>query len=253
MRLFLEGRGEELIPAMRAEMEAAAEDLDFERAAKLRDDVAAIEHVLERQDIVSGKGDDLDVLAVAQSAGGEAAVQITFVRNGKILGSEHFPLSGTRVDDLPDDLLASFVSQFYQDAATVPREVLVQHDLPESHTLQAFLERRREQRVRLAVPQRGRKRKILEMTAASAEENLKQSSLRWLSNEQKLTAALTELSDALALPRSTSTHRVLRHFDAPGHEHWSGRWLCSKTASPTRKSTGDSQSRMLSDKMTLPR
>ena len=200
VKLFLNGRGEELIPALREDMDAAAENLDFERAAKLRDDISAIEHVLERQHIVSGRGDDSDVLAVAQTAGGEAGVQLTFVRNGKMLGSEHFPLAGTRIEDEAPDLLASFVSQYYQDAAVVPGELILDHELPESETLTEFLESRRGKRVRLTVPQRGRKRKLLDMTRSSAEENLKQSRLRWLNNEQKLTAALTELSDALELP-----------------------------------------------------
>ena len=200
VELFLNGRGEELIPAMREEMERAAEDLDFERAAKLRDDISAIEHVLERQHVVSNRGNDADVLAVAQTAGGEAGVQVTFVRNGKMLGSEHFPLAGTRVDDEARDLLSSFVSLYYQDAAVVPGELILEHPLPDSETVQEFLESRREKKVHLTVPQRGRKRRLLEMTRASAEENLKQGRLRWLNNEQKLTAALTELSDELELP-----------------------------------------------------
>ncbi|MEZ4520133.1 MAG: excinuclease ABC subunit UvrC [Thermomicrobiales bacterium] len=206
VKLFLNGRGEELIPQMRDEMESAAEDLDFERAAKLRDDVSAIEHVLERQHIVSGRGEDADVLAVAQTAGGEAAVQVTFVRNGKMLGSEHFPLAGTRIEDEPADLLESFVSQYYQDAAVVPGEIILDHELPESDTVAEFLESRRGKRVYLTIPQRGHKRKLLDMTTASAGENLKQSRLRWLNNEQKLTAALTELSDALELPNIP--HRI---------------------------------------------
>lgn len=200
VKLFLNGRGEELVPSMREEMEQAAENLEFERAAKLRDDVSAIEHVLERQNIVSGRGDDSDVLAVAQTAGGEAGVQVAFVRNGKMLGSEHFPLAGTRVEDEAPHLLSSFVSQYYQDAAVVPGELILQHALPEADTITAFLESRRGKKVTLTIPQRGRKRKLLEMTCESATENLKQSRLRWLNNEQKLTAALTELSDALELP-----------------------------------------------------
>src|SRR5690606_25251152 len=113
--LFLQGRGEDLLPEMRARMERAAGDLDFERAAKLRDEISAIEHVLERQKIVSSKGDDADVIAVYQSPGGDAVVQVAMIRNGKILGSEHFVMSGARIDDLPAEIIASFISQFYSD------------------------------------------------------------------------------------------------------------------------------------------
>ncbi len=200
VKLFLEGRGEELVPEMMAEMEAAAEDLDFERAAKLRDDISAIEHVLERQNIVSDKGDNVDVLAVGQTAGGEAGVQVTFVRNGKMLGSEHFQLIGTRVDDDPAELLETFVEQYYEDAAVIPNELLVQYELPGIALVETFLHERRGKKVKVSVPKRGRKKHLLDMTTASAGENVKQSTLRWLNNEQKLTVALSELSDALRLP-----------------------------------------------------
>lgn len=197
--LFLDGRGDELVPAMHEQMDAAAEALDFERAARLRDEIKAVEHVLQRQKIVSGKGFDADVLAVAQSAGGDAGVQVAFIRNGKILGSEHFLMAGAQVDDNPAEILSSFVGQFYDDAAVVPRELILQHQLPDLTIVQEFLADRRGGPVRLLVPQRGSKRQLVEMVSKSAQDNLEQNRLRWLSDEQKLTAALSELSDALSL------------------------------------------------------
>jgi excinuclease ABC subunit C len=198
--LFLEGRGEELIPAMQARMEDLAENLEFERAAKIRDELSAIEHVLERQKIVTGKGDDADVVAVAQSAGGDAVVQVAFIRNGKILGSEHFFMSGARIEDAPGQILSSFVTQFYEDAAVVPPELVLEHALPDEGLLSDWLADRRGGRVRLTVPKRGDKRQLVEMVAKSAVENLEQNRLRWLNDEQRMTAALTELSDELGLP-----------------------------------------------------
>ena len=198
--LFLQGRGEELVPEMQTRMESFAENLEFERAAKLRDEISAIEHVLERQKIVSGKGEDSDVIAVAQSPGGDALVQVAFVRNGKILGSEHFFMSGTRVDDQPGQILSTFVSQFYEGAAAVPAELIVQHELTEEEILLPFLVERRGSRVRLTVPQRGEKKQLAEMVAKSAVENLEQNRLRWLSDEQRMTAAMTELAEAVGLP-----------------------------------------------------
>jgi excinuclease ABC subunit C len=198
--LFLEGRGEELIPEMQARMESLAENLEFERAAKIRDELSAIEHVLERQKIVTGKGDNADVIAVAQSAGGDAIVQVAFVRNGKVLGSEHFFMSGTRVEDEPGQILSSFVTQFYEDAAVVPPELVLQHPLPDEELLSPWLAERRGGRVRLTVAKRGEKRQLVEMVSKSAVENLEQNRLRWLNDEQRMTAALTELSDELGLP-----------------------------------------------------
>lgn len=200
VELFLKGRSDELLPQMQHEMERAAENLEFERAAKLRDEIAAIEHVLEQQKIVSSRGNDSDVIAIAQTEGGAAGVQVAFVRNGKMLGSEHFPMQGTRVDDDPADILGSFLTQYYESAATVPAEVILQHEIPDIDVVQSFLEKRRERRVTITIPQRGRKRQLVEMVAQSARENLEQNQLRWLNNEQKLTAALSELADALLLP-----------------------------------------------------
>ena len=208
--MFLEGRGEELVPAMQAQMEAAAEALDFERAARLRDELKAVDHVLQRQKIVSGKGYDADVLAVAQSAGGDAGVQVAFIRNGKILGSEHFLMGGSRVEDDPAAILSSFVSQFYDDAAMVPRELIVQYPLPDEVMVEEFLAERRDGPVRIVTPQRGDKRQMVDMVSKSAAENLEQNRLRWLSDEQKLTAALSELSDALNLQ---SVPRRIECFD----------------------------------------
>lgn len=208
--LFLEGRGEDLLPEMRARMEAYAEDLDFERAAKLRDEISSIEHVLERQKIVSGSGQDADIIALAQSAGGDAVVQVAFIRNGKLLGSEHFSMRGTRVDDLPAGILSSFISQFYDDAALVPPELVVQHAVEDTELLESWLAERRGGRVRLTVPKRGDKRAVVEMVARSAEENLEQTRLRWLSDEQRMVAAMTELADGLGL---TDLPRRIECFD----------------------------------------
>jgi excinuclease ABC subunit C len=208
--LFLQGRAEDLLPDMRARMDALAEDLEFERAAKLRDEIGAIEHVLERQKIVSERGEDADVIAVAQSAGGDAVVQVAFVRNGKVLGSEHFGMAGTRVDDQPRDVQSSFISQFYDDAASVPPQLFLAHPLNDEELLVPWLEERRGGRVRVSVPRRGEKRQLVDMVAKSALQNLEQARLRWLSDEQRMTGALTELADALGLP---SLPRRIECFD----------------------------------------
>ncbi len=196
---FLEGRGEELLPDLNAEMERAADDLDFERAATLRDEVKAIEHVLEHQKIVSDKGKTFDVLALAQGSGGDAGVQVAFVRNGKIIGSEPFMLRGARVDDSPASILSSFVTQFYEHAALVPRELVLPVSIDDEEMVREWLAERRGGPVIITVPQRGERKRLIEMVAKSAEENLEQSRLRWLNDQQRMTAALSELADALSL------------------------------------------------------
>lgn len=197
--LFLEGRGEELLPNLNGQMEHAADGLDFEKAAKIRDEIKAIEHVLEHQKIVSGKGRTFDVLALAQGAGGDAGVQVAFVRNGKIIGSEPFMLRGVRVDDEPAGILSSFVTQFYESAALVPHEIVLQVAIEDEEMVHDWLVERRGGPVVITVPQRGERKRLVEMVAKSAAENLEQSRLRWLNDQQRMTAAMSELADALEL------------------------------------------------------
>ena len=199
---FLDGHGEEILGQLEEEMAQAADAWNFERAAELRDRIAAVRHVTERQKIVSPNGTNADLIAVAQGAGGDAGVQVGFLRNGKILGSEFFPMKA-RIEDRPPAILASFVGQFYAEAAVVPPTLLLQHGLPEDEVavLAEWLRVRRGGKVELVVPRRGEKRGLVEMVAKSAAENLEQSRLKFLTDEQRKTAALTELADALELPR----------------------------------------------------
>jgi excinuclease ABC subunit C len=200
--LFLNGRGDEILDPLEEEMQQAADGWNFERAAELRDRISAVKHVLERQKVVSPNGTNADVVAVAQGAGGDAGIQVGFLRNGKILGSEFFPMQASR-EDTPDQIISGFVTQFYADAAVVPPLVMLQHELPdqEAPMVDEWLRERRGGRVEIVVPRRGEKRALVEMVAKSAADNLEQSRLKFLSDEMKTTAALTELADALDLPR----------------------------------------------------
>jgi excinuclease ABC subunit C len=200
--LFLNGRGDEILEPLEEEMQQAADAWNFERAAELRDRVNAVKHVLERQKVVSASGTNADVIAVAQGAGGDAGVQVGFLRNGKILGSEFFPMQAT-VDDTPDQIISGFVSQFYADAAVVPPIVMLQHRLPEGEEpiVLEWLRERRGGKVEVVVPQRGDRRALVNMVAKSATDNLEQARLKFLTDEMRTTAALTELAGALDLPR----------------------------------------------------
>ncbi|MBA2276335.1 MAG: excinuclease ABC subunit UvrC, partial [Chloroflexia bacterium] len=200
--LFLSGRGEEIVGGLEEEMDQAAEAWNFERAAELRDRVTAVQHVLERQKIVSARGTNADIITVAQGVGGDAGIQAGFLRNGKIIGSEFFPMQAA-VEDQASTIMAGFVTQFYADAAVVPPQLILQHALPEADRaiVADWLRQRRGGKVEVLTPRRGEKRGLVEMVAKSAEENLEQSRLRFLSDEMKMTAAMSELAEALDLPR----------------------------------------------------
>lgn len=200
--LFLSGRGEEITGDLEEEMEQAADAWNFERAAEVRDRLNAVKHVLERQKIVSSQDTNADIIAIAQGPGGDAGVQVGFLRSGKIIGSEFFPMQAS-ISDSAVEIEQSFIAQFYDDAAIVPPLLILQHPIPdlEADILTEWLRERRPGRVEFLVPQRGEKRGLVAMVAKSAEENLDQSRLKFLSDEMKMTAALTELAEALDLPR----------------------------------------------------
>jgi excinuclease ABC subunit C len=200
--MFLNGQAEEILASLDEEMAQASDAWNFERAAELRDRISAINHVIERQKIVSPNQDNADLIAVARGEGGDAGVQVGFLRGGRLLGSEFFPMQA-RIDDEPGEILASFVSQFYTDAAVVPPSLLLGHELPEGEQelLASWLAGRRGGTVAIAAPKRGRKRELVVMVEKSAAENLEQSRLKYLSDEQRMTGAMSELAEALDLPR----------------------------------------------------
>ncbi|MCD6027945.1 MAG: excinuclease subunit [Thermomicrobiales bacterium] len=200
--MFLNGQADEIILALQEEMAQAADAWNFERAAEVRDRITSIEHVLERQKIVGPDQDNTDVVVVARGEGGDAGVQVGFLRGGRMLGSEFFPMQA-RIEDAPQEILSGFLSQFYGEAAVVPRSLLLGNELPagDRELLTEWLAQRRGGAVEIAVPKRGRKRALVAMVAKSAEENLEQSRLRFLTDEQKMTAAMNDLAAALDLPR----------------------------------------------------
>jgi len=195
--LFLEGRYETLARATRKEMESAAETLEFERAAALRDRLTAIDRTLDRQEVHAYKGDDFDVLAAAL-AEGDAVVQLFRVRDGTIVGRDHFALEGSEGAG-PPEVIASFLRQHYSAATTLPPEIVTPTTLPEAESLEAFLTERRGGPARLLVPQRGKKRHLAELAERNATDALEQERVRWLADRGKTEVALRELQEALGL------------------------------------------------------
>ena len=197
--LFMEGRTEHVLRDLKQKMHAASEALEFERAAILRDQVQTIERVNEAQKVVSLKRWDEDVIALAQS-GGEAWVEVFFIRNGKLTGRDHFLMEGTQ-DEQPAHVLDQFVKQFYDTAPHIPGEVVLQHPLEDTVTIQAWLTQKRGYRVRLHVPQRGEKRRLVKMVAENAAQGLQQRAVKWLADSGNLQQAMEEVHAALNLPR----------------------------------------------------
>ncbi|MFV2063317.1 MAG: excinuclease ABC subunit UvrC [Chloroflexota bacterium] len=196
--LFLDGHQEQVSRAITEDMEAAAEALEFERAAALRDKVRAIERTMESQKMAGFARRVLDVLGYARS-GKEAAVQLFAIRGGKTLSRDIFMLENL-ADASDEEALTSFVKQYYARAGSVPPRILIPMRLPESAELEEFLASRAGRKVSLAVPQRGEGRKLMTLAARNAADALEREQVRWLADQGKTERALQELADALALP-----------------------------------------------------
>jgi excinuclease ABC subunit C len=195
--MFLQGRTEEVTTSLRAKLDEAAEKLEFERAARFRDQLQALVHITEHQKVVSPMMLDQDVIAFARD-NGDACVQVFFVRGGKLLGREFFVLEGTDEENT-DAVLSSFVTQFYEQAAYVPPEIMLPENVTEAKVIEEWLNRRRGEKVLLTVPHTGESQELLQMAEENARVTLTSLKAQWLADENKQMNAVTELQQALGM------------------------------------------------------
>ncbi len=204
--LFLEGKHDEVLKELQEKMERAAEDLNFEEAARIRDRIQAVERILEKQRIINTEGqDDQDVIALA-SGDDETCAQVFFFRSGKLVGREYFILQGTR-DSLPGEIMTSFLEQFYESSPHVPTEIIVEVEPDDRTVIQNWLKEKRKgsggnAAVTISVPRRGDKVRLVEMVKQNAHEVLEQQRIKWLTDSQKTQLALEELQEVLNLARA---------------------------------------------------
>lgn len=196
--LFLEGKTNKVVGSIKKRMLDAADSLEFEKAAVLRDQLTAIEKVNEGQKVLHLTSENADVIATAPGPR-EAWVEVFFIRQGKLIGRDNFLMAGTQ-DDEPDKILTAFVKQFYDATPYVPPRILVQHHLEEPDGIVKWLREKRQGSVRVHVPQRGEKRRLIEMVAENAAQGLEQLRVKQLSDTAAMDAAMSELQEALSLP-----------------------------------------------------
>ncbi len=197
---FLSGHSEGIIQRIEQEMQKASEEMRFEKAAALRDQLKAIQSIIERQKIVFAADYlDSDVLAMARSDG-EACVQIFFIRSGKLIGREYFILEGTE-DTADSEVMGQFIKQFYTEAATIPQQVMLPQEIEEAQIISQWLRTRRGgTKVEFFVPKEGQSQELVQMAAENATETLAALRAQWQADTHKQEQALTELQSALNLP-----------------------------------------------------
>jgi excinuclease ABC subunit C len=200
MAEFLAGNHRPVLARLEQEMREASNRTEYERAAKLRDQLTAARRAMESQEMVLTQEEDLDVIGLAEDDL-EAAFQVFFVRKGRVLGRKGWVVDRVEELDRPE-LIASFVRELYMERDDIPPRVLLPEQPAEADVLQRWLAGRREARVAFAIPERGSKRRLLEVVSSNAREAFARHKLRRASDFGARSRALAELGTVLDLPQA---------------------------------------------------
>ena len=195
---FLEGRTNPIVNRLKNEMQTEADKLNFEKAAVIRNQIQAIDQIVEKQKVISSEQVDSDVIAMAREDG-EACIQIFFVRNGKLIGREYFILEGTEEAE-DQKIIEEFLKQFYAEAANIPAEVLLPEEIEEANIIRQWLNTKRGgEKFELLVPHKGLPNDLLEMAKENAVETLKALRTQWQADTNRQSEALAQLQDVFRL------------------------------------------------------
>jgi excinuclease ABC subunit C len=196
--LFLQGKQELILPELKARMKTAAQRLEFERAALLRDRIKAIEEVIEGQRIALALQGDQDIIGLVQNES-QAYVELFLIRNNRLIGRDHFVMEGI-YDESPREIMTSFAKQYYASASDTPPLIVLQHPVDEPAVLSQWLKQQRGGRVKLQVPQRGPRKRLVDTVVENAARSMQLARARQ-TNTGAIQAGLQELKDVLRLPR----------------------------------------------------
>ena len=202
---FLNGNYSPILKDLEEKMKKAAEAMEFEDAARYRDLLSSVRQVSQKQKITEGVGEDKDILALYQDET-EAVVQVFFVRDGKLIGREHYYMTHVPENNKPA-ILQDFVKQFYAGTPFIPRELMLQYEIEDAELIEKWLSERKGSRVYLKVPKIGSKEKLVELAAQNAKVVLSQDREKLKREEGRTIGAVKEISDLLQLPL-TGTARM---------------------------------------------
>ena len=194
---FLNGNYKGVLSSLTLEMKELAQNMEFEKAAEKRDLIESVKHIVEKQQISKTNGDDRDVIAYAIDAS-DIVVTVFFVREGKLLGREHYHMNGNETDE-PKDILGAFIKQYYSGIPYLPKEVLIEQEPVDKEILEDYLSERRGSQVKIFVPQKGDKKKLLILAKDNAKLILNQDIERIKRQEKRTVGATKEIADLLGI------------------------------------------------------
>ena len=195
---FLNGNYNMILKDLEEKMKAAAEQMEFEEAAKYRDLYNSVKLVSQKQKITDSVGEDKDIIALYQDES-EAVVQVFFVRDGKLIGREHYYMTHVSEGNKPG-ILEDFIKQFYAGTPFIPRELMLQYEIPDAPLIEKWLSERKGGRVYLKVPKIGSKEKLVELAAQNAKLVLNQDREKLKREEGRTIGAVKEIATLLELP-----------------------------------------------------
>ncbi|MDF2588338.1 MAG: excinuclease subunit [Anaerocolumna sp.] len=195
---FLNGNYSLVTKQLEQKMNEASENMEYETAAEFRDLLNSVKQIAQKQKITSGEIEDRDILACA-TAGDEAVVQVFFIRSGKLIGRDHFYLTGVELEP-KSSIMSSFVKQFYAGTPYIPRELILSEAIEDQEIIEEWLSKKREQKVYIKVPVKGEKEKLVELARKNASMVLQQDSEKIKREEAKTVGALAEIGELVNIP-----------------------------------------------------
>lgn len=199
---FLNGNTKQVVQELEEKMRQAAEEFEYEQAAEYRDLIESIRHITGKQRITNPNSTtiDRDVVAMAVE-NGEAVVSIFFIRDGKLLGREHFHMTGVE-EEQPSETMTAFVKQYYAGTPYVPKELLLESEVEERELLEHWLSQKKEQRVHILIPQKGEKHKLIELAKENAKLVLHQDLEKLQREEARTIGAAQEIADLIGIEKA---------------------------------------------------
>ena len=195
---FLNGNYTPILKELEEKMQQAAEEMEFEKAIEYRELLGSVKKIAQKQKITNSDMEDKDVIAMAKDRE-DAVVQVFFIRDGRLIGRDHFCLH-IAADDKKEEILAAFVKQFYAGTPYIPREIMMQYEIGEAEVIESWLSERKGQKVHICVPKKGEKEKLVELAQKNAKMVLDQDKERIRREEGRTIGAMKEIAGLLNLP-----------------------------------------------------